>query len=164
MARAAKETQTDQTEVVDDEATGEVLTSRSAMRATALAVVDRSNITFGQAKDPRFRVKAYVAVPMLEVPPGQSFVAQFVDKVRVLPPIEGQKKKYPGDHFASTIKAMDGEARLFTWNTVFKSEMEKMFPNDEYVGEWFQITRLPMKRGKDYATYSIMHLELDDAA
>lgn len=162
MARAARDTHTDTTEVVDGQ-TGEVLTPRTRNPGTVVA--PSTNITFGQNIDmARFRVKSYVTVPMLEVPPGQSFVCQMFDKVKILPPIEGQKKKYPGDHFASTIKAPNGEARLFTWNTVFKSEMEKMFPDDAYIGEWFRITRLPVKRGKDYSTFAIEHLELTDAA
>ena len=121
------------------------------------------NITFGQGG--AFKIAKYVSVPMLEVPPGQSFVCQLFDKVRILPPLEGQKPKYKDSpHWASTIKAPNGEARMFTWNTVFRTEMERNYPGDAYVGKWFQITRLPIKRGKDYATFAITELEPADAA
>lgn len=128
-----------------------------------------SVVQFGNALPPGMRVAKYVSVPMLEVPPGQSFVCMIVDKVRVLPPLLDEngaprKQKFKGDHHASTIRASNGEARLFTWTTVFKSEMEKAYPEDSYVGKWFQITRLPMKRGQDYSTYAITELSTEAAA
>lgn len=157
MARAPKASET---ETVDAD-TGEVLVSRGG-RAVTVAGPQASNITFGQVDMSRFSIKGYVSIPMLEIPPGQSFVAQLVDEVRILPPIEGHKPKYKDSaHYASTIKAPNGEARLFTWTTVFRTEMEKMFPNNAYVGEWFQITKLPIKTGKDYSTYAIVHLEVN---
>lgn len=97
----------------------------------------------------------YVTVPMLEVPVGATFIAQMVDAMRVLPPLEGQTRKIKGDHVASTIRSTTGAVRLFTWNTVFRSEMEKVYEDAGYVGKWFQITKLAMKRGKDYHTFAI---------
>jgi hypothetical protein len=161
MARTLPPARPQANDDVDAE-TGEILPPRDR---TAVATQSANNITFGQVDMGRFAVAKYVAVPMLEVPPGQSFVCQMFDAMRELPAIEGQKRKYKDSpHYASTIKAPNGEARLFTWNTVFRSEMEKSYPDESYVGKWFRITRLPIKRGKDYATFAIEELELRDAA
>lgn len=119
----------------------------------AVAVQD-----FGRTAHTGFEVVQYVSIPMLtdrEVPPGVSIVAHFAEAAKVMPPLEGQKAKFPGDFWCSVIKAQNGEARLFPWSTVFKSEMERTYPNASYVGKWFQITRLPMKRGKTYWTFAI---------
>lgn len=160
MARSPKQAETPPADDVDPE-TGEIMPAQSESRAVAQA--SAQNITFGQGG--AFKIAKYVSVPMLEVPVGQSFVCQLFDKVRILPTLEGQKPKYKDSpHWASTIKASNGEARMFTWNTVFRSEMEKNYPGDSYVGKWFQITRLPIKRGKDYSTFAITELEPEDAA
>jgi len=132
-------------EDIDDE-TGEI-TQR------ALAVTD-----FGKGAGSGFEVVKYVSIPMLtdrEVPPGVPIVALFAEAAKVMPPLEGYKQKFPGDFTASVIKALNGEARLFPWSTVFKSEMARDYPDETYVGKWFQITRLPMKRGKTYWTFAI---------
>lgn len=162
MARLAVRRQTVQREDVHDidPDTGEFSTD---MRDTALSVqrggFERGFEDVRSDRPAPFKVVNYVSIPMLEVPVGQTFFAQMVDKARVLPPIEGQKQKYKNDHVASTLKAPNGEVRLFTWNTVFRSEMERAYPEDGYVGKWFQITRLPVKRGKDYATFQITEVE-----
>ncbi len=167
MARQPRAVEPGDMRETADEVEGEVMPPRQR-QTTAVATRERPQFSFGQEAD-QFEVAEYIAVPMLEIPPGQTFVAQFIDKVRILKPIEGYKSKYKGDHWASTIRAQNGEARLFTWNTVFKTEMEKNFPPDGenadgYVGEWFRITRLPIKSGKDYATFSIIRLRLREAA
>ena len=142
--------------VEHDQETGEVLPPRGG----AVTTRQPAQFTFGQVNTGGFKIAKYVSVPMLEVPEGMSFICQLFDKVKELEPIEGQKRKFKDSkHYASTIKAPNGEARLFTWNTVFKSEMEKNYPDDSYVGKWFQITRLPIKRGKDYATFAINEIE-----
>lgn len=156
MARRA--TNTARTEEIDEE-TGEILPMRQRGELTTVA----SNVEFGRSLPAGFTVAKYVSVPMLEVPPGQSFICQLVDKVRVLPPLLDENgnprpRKIKGDHFASTIKSSNGEARLFTWNTVFRNEMEKAYPGETYVGKWFQITRLPVRSGKDYSTFAITEL------
>lgn len=159
MAKAAQKAR--ENEIVDAD-TGEVTERHNAGDGVGQGG-PVAMVQFGSARPSGFSVKRYVSVPMLEVPPGQSFVAQMVDAVRVLPPIEGQTRKIKGDHYASTIKAHNGEVRLFTWTTVFRSEMEKNYPEDGYVGKWFQITRLPIRKGKDYSTYSIAELEPEAA-
>lgn len=155
MARAARATQP----VEVDEETGEILPPRARSENEG-----RSVVTFGKTEPAAFKPTKYVSVPMLEVPPGQDFYARFVDKMRVLPPLKNDKgeviaSKYKGDHCASTIEAPDGQVRLFTWNTVFRSEMDRAYPDGAYVGKWFHITRLPIKRGKDYATFAIAEVE-----
>lgn len=135
---------------------------RGDMRETA------ANVEFGRDLPSGFKIAKYVSVPMLEVPPGQSVCCQLIDKVRVLPPLLDENgvprpNKIKGDHLASTIRSSNGEARLFTWTTVFRSEMERAYPEDAYVGKWFMITKLPMKAGKDYSTYSITELEYEAA-
>lgn len=139
-----------------DELTGEVL----PMRGNSLTTTAQ-NIEFGRDVPAGFSVAKYVSVPMLEVPIGQAVTCQLVDKVRILQPMEGYKSKFKGDHYASTIRAANGAVRLFTWSTVFRSEIEKVYGGDSYVGKWFQITRLPMKSGREgqqYAPYAITEL------
>jgi hypothetical protein len=160
MARSA--TRTAPREEIDEQ-TGEIL----PMRARADTREVSTNVEFGRSLPPGFAVAKYVSVPMLEVPPGQAFVCQMVDKVRILSPLLDENgnprpRKIKGDHFASTIKSSNGEARLFTWTTVFRSEMAKAYPDDTYVGKWYQITRLPVSRGKDYSTYAITELTPSD--
>lgn len=164
MARRA--TQRTVTEEIDED-TGEILPMDTRRRDVAVAPLP--NVEFGREMPTGFAVAKYVSIPMLEVPPGQAFIACMVDKVRVLPPLMDENgnpraRKIKGDHFASTIKSSNGQARLFTWNTVFRSEMEKAYPNDSYLGKWFQITRLPVKAGKDYATFSIVELTREGEA
>ena len=155
MARNAKTTasrEAERSELIDGE-TGEIIPGPGvggAMQTmNGFGQIDRSNL----------KIKSYVSTPMIEVPEGVSFIAQMVDACRPLPPLEGVKPKYTTPHFASTIKAPNGEVRLITWTAVLKSEIERAYPDGSYVGKWFQITKLPKKKGKDYSAYAIAEVE-----
>lgn len=148
--RRAAPRQTARDEPDHDEETGEVTNNDNA-------VVVRGD--FGLVETGEFEVVRHVSVPMLEVPAGAMFIARMVDKMRVLKPLDGVKPEFPGDHIASTIEATTGAVRLFTWSSVFKSEMERDYPNDSYVGKWFQITKLPKKRGKRYFAFAISEVK-----
>lgn len=126
-----------------DADTGEV-TERPDRRELA-----KVSSEFGGDDARGFTLVKHVTVPMLsdkEVPPGRPIVVRFVDAMRVLPPIEGVKPRFPGEHMASTIEAPSGDVRLFTWSTVFRKEMDRDYPDGTYVGKWFRITRLPQQR------------------
>lgn len=130
--------------------TGEVSESR------AVAAVSE----FGGGEG-TFKAVKYVSVPMLtpdEVPPGRSMICKMADAMRVMPPLEGVKVKFPGDFMCSTIQAPNGEVRLFPWSAVFRSEMAKAYEGEGYVGKWFRITRLK-KTGKNYWTFAITEVE-----
>ena len=132
-----------------DPETGEVLSTARGLQRTA---------GFGDHAGAAFRTVKYVSVPMLEVPPGVAFYCQFVDKARILPPIEGYKSKFKGDHWASTIRAPNGEVRLISWGVVLKNEMETAYPDDSYVGKWFQMTLIKKPR-VDYNSWAITEVE-----
>lgn len=165
---ARKPVETEQTPAADVEPdTGEVVSGVHAIATRG---------EFGRATEsgglpPGLEVASYISVPMLtpeEVPPGVPFICRIVDAARVLPPIEGARRKIKGDHIASTIMAGNGDVRLFTWSAVFSSEMEKAYGangelNGGYVGKWFRIVRLK-KTGKDYWTFSITELRETRAA
>jgi hypothetical protein len=154
MARGTTRAAARPSETIDND-TGEVLETG---RSRALAPVQQAILTFGQGGLADFEIAKYVTVPMLEVPPGVPFIAMLQDKVQLIVDGVPVKSKIKGPHNASTIVAPDGEARLLTWSAVFMSEMTKAYPNDEYVGKWFKITKMQMKAGKDYWTYAIVEL------
>lgn len=163
---ARQPSQTEEPAAGVEETQGTVIPPRQGRQraAAGTAVATTPQFSFGQQQT-NFRIKKHVSVPMLEIPPGVSFVCRIADEVRVLPAIEGHKPRFKDSpHYASTILAPNGEARLFTWTAVFKSEMEKNYPDKSYVGLWFRITKLPMKSGKDYNTYAIEELEAEDEA
>lgn len=112
----------------------------------------------GLAAGAGFEQVAYITVPMLNVPDGTTIIVRMLDAVEVLPELEGVTKKFPGDHFASRIAATNGDVRLFTWTSVFMKEMEKAYPNQSYVGKWFQITIEGLKRGKKYRVPAIIEV------
>lgn len=163
MARTATARATaPQGEVIDAE-TGEI---------TPYTPIDRSVPTlmeFGGTEETtsNFRIVKHVAVPMLslkEAPPGRAIICKFVDACRVAPKLEGYKSSIPGDMYFSTIEARNGTARMLPWTSVFKTEMEKSYPNGSYVGKWFQVTRMPMKEGKRYWTFAIAEVEFTQSA
>jgi hypothetical protein len=163
MARQAVRTAPEAQGVVIDAQTGEVTPyDRAPSNVPTL-------MEFGGTEETQanYKIVKHVAVPMLslkEAPPGRAIICKFVDACRIAPKLEGYKSAIPGDMYFSTVEARNGTARMLPWTQVFKTEMEKSYPNGSYVGKWFQVTRMPMKEGKRYWTFAIAEVEFTQAA
>lgn len=118
-----------------------------------------------------YKVVQHVSVPMLslkEAPPGRAIICKFVDVVREAPKLENYKSPIEQPMFFSTIESRNGTARMFPWSSVFRTDMERKYPNGSYVGKWFQVTRMPKKQRRngpgEYWTFAIAEVEFTQAA
>jgi hypothetical protein len=158
MARAAQTQPAARAAETIDNDTGEVVEGRE--------VATQATFGSGQASlnETDFEVVQYVSVPMLsakEAPPGRPWVCQIADAMHEAPMIEGVKPKYENSPLIiCTIKALNGEARVLPCSKVFRQEIDAKYPNNSYVGKWFQVTRLPKKEGKNYWTFAIAEVRL----
>lgn len=162
MARSAQTVRQAAAPATIDNETGEVLPE-------AQPAEERPQFGSGQLamNETDFEVVQYVSVPMLstrEAPPGRPWVCQIADAMHEAPVLEGVKPKFENSPLIiCTIKALNGEARVLPCSKVFRQEIDSKYPNQTYVGKWFQVTRQHKKEGKNYWTFAIAEVRLKPA-
>lgn len=85
--------------------------------------------------------------PFVEAPP-------IVKRGKV---VEDPDKKPP--YIAEVEGFEDGRKYQLIGNTVLRSELDRAYPNDGYVGKAFAIT--PSKGAKDYRVYEVAEIEFE---
>lgn len=112
--------------------------------------------------DPAFLVPAggyvirkRVTMPVLPFPTGATYVLRIVEAIRVS---EVDDSKF-GPAKVCQVESPQGEARVLIVGEVLGTALGRTYPNDGYVGAWFQITKLPPREGKRYADYAIVEIE-----
>lgn len=97
-----------------------------------------------------------VSTPALPFPVGATYVLKIREAVRVS---EVEDSKY-GPARVTEVEALDGSVRLLIWNEVFHTAMQRAYPENDYVGRWFQITKTAVKEGKRgrYADFAIVEI------
>lgn len=101
-------------------------------------------------------VRRRISMPSLTFLEGMTIVVRVMDGivqgklVREVKP--GKAAMEPG--FCCTVSSLSGEHRTLWTGAVLKKELEESYQNDSYVGQWFHIQRLPMKRSSNGFMYS----------
>ncbi len=120
--------------------------------------------------DQKFAVKKHLTMPQLKLAIGVPSFVKILDAVRIstVPPkaeldAAGHptgKTEKPAE--VCSVIDLEGDADTpFTMivNAVFKSEIEKGYPGQKYVGKKFRIVKGPKAQGKRYNTFAIAELE-----
>ena len=78
-----------------------------------------------------------------------------------------QSEKHPKDKSDKTppvlmdiVDLQTGEEAQIICGEVVKSELEKHYPNNEFIGKCFEITQHEPEAGKQYRKYSIVEIEV----
>lgn len=101
-------------------------------------------------------VRRRISMPSLAFLEGMTIVVRIMDPivqgklVREVKP--GKAAMEPG--FCCTVSSLSGEHRTLWTGAVLKKELEESYPDTQYVGAWFHIQRLPMKRSSNGFMYS----------
>lgn len=98
----------------------------------------------------------YVATPALPFPTGATYVLKIREPVRVS---DVEDAKF-GPARVTEVEALDGSVRLLIWNEVLHTAMTRAYPDNSYVGRWFQVTKTAVKEGKrgKYADFAIVEI------
>lgn len=121
------------------------------------AVVVAADTAFA-AMSGRFSVVKPVAVPPLAFPLGATYVLKLREPIHVS---EIEDSKF-GPANVVTVEAMNGETRILIVTEVMGTALARAYPDGDYVGKWFQITKTAMKQGKrgQYADYAIAEIDV----
>lgn len=104
--------------------------------------------------DAAMEVVKRVTTPVLSFPTGATYVLRILEGIRVS---DVEDSKF-GPARVCEVEAPNGEVRLLITGEVLATALTRSYPNEGYVGAWFQITKLPPKEGKRYADYSIVEI------
>ena len=77
---------------------------------------------------------------------------------------EGARGPRYGKAYVTSIQSPNGDVRNLVTGTILRTELIKAYPNDSYVGEWFQIEKHKPKTDKDYSTYTITEIYKPEGA
>lgn len=107
-----------------------------------------------------YKVRKRVTVPVLAFPPGATYVCRIIDGIHLS---EVEDSKF-GPARICHVEAPNGEVRILICGEVLATALARAYPDDGYVGAWFQVTKLLPREGKRYADYSIAEIESPLAA
>jgi hypothetical protein len=100
-------------------------------------------------------IRRRITVPVLPFPVGAVYVFRILEAIH-LSAVEDTKY---GPAHVCMVESPSGEVRVLIANTVLQSELDRAFPDDGYVGAWFEVTKMPRREGKNYADFSIVEIE-----
>jgi hypothetical protein len=107
------------------------------------------------ATDVVYKVRKRVTVPVLPFPVGATYVLRPLEAIRQS---EVEDSRY-GPARVCEVEAPNGEVRILIAGEVLHTALNRAYPNNGYVGAWFQVTKLPPREGKRYADYAITEIE-----
>lgn len=110
----------------------------------------------------KFRVVKHVTRPLLKMEDGQDYYIKFEAKMfqaEALKNAPASDKKAP-PYIAHVVDLETGHASQIICNEVLRTEIDKSFPNDTYVGKAFHIIRNKIAENKKYATFNITEIAL----
>lgn len=136
-----------------DPDTGEVLPAPTV----STGATENGMVAFS-ATIPQLKVVKRVTLPVLPFPAGHTIVAKLVDRIKTGKVIENSKIKQAAK--VVTIEAQSGDQRTLIVNHVLENELDQAYPDGEYVGHWFRITKLAPKEGKRYPNFVIEEVEI----
>jgi hypothetical protein len=107
------------------------------------------------------KVVKNVTLPILKQEDGKTYYIKITGPIFTGKEIKGEgkeAKEKPAD-LANIINLETGEEMQIIMNTVLKSNLEEMYPENGYVDKMFATTRSAID-GKRYKNYSIQEIEI----
>jgi len=102
-----------------------------------------------------YTIRKRVTVPVLPFPVGATYVFRILEAVRTS---KVDDAKF-GPAQVCQIESPRGEVRVLIVTKVLATALAREYPDDSYVGGWFQVTKLPAREDKRYADYSITEID-----
>jgi hypothetical protein len=103
-----------------------------------------------------YAVKRRVTMPVLPFPIGATYVLRPLEAIHQS---QIEDSKFPPARVCQ-VEAPNGEVRLLIVGEVLLTALNRAYPNDGYVGLWFQISKVsgptPERRYADYAVTEIV--------
>lgn len=120
-----------------------------------------------------FEIVKHVTLPLLKISEdgtpvhvrfeGVIFKAEKIEGSRAAKTAEdGSKIEKAPPELAHVTNLQNGEPAQIICNAVLAAELRKTYKDDAYVGKMFQIRRLKMATGKNYATFEILEIRLKE--
>lgn len=111
---------------------------------------------------PKFKVKNSITIPWITDPQvGVPMYVRVLEKIHKSDVPQADQSMAPGD-CARVLMLESGTLRMLGFGAVLKSNFDKAFPNDSYVGKDFQLTPTGMKRGRNAAKSSYRQFGIDE--
>lgn len=101
------------------------------------------------------KVRKRVTMPVLPFPAGATYVLRILDAIHVS---DVEDSKF-GPARVCQVESASGEVRLMIVGEVLATALARAYPDDGYVGLWFQITKQLPREGKRYADYAVAEIE-----
>lgn len=111
-----------------------------------------------------FKVKKNLTPPLIKFVEGQPRYVKITSPMFVgkdMKAKEGDKKKEPA-LLCDVINLETGEVAQIIVSAVVKSVFTESYPNHEYVGKGFEITKQGRAPGKQYSPFTVQELELEE--
>jgi hypothetical protein len=127
----------------------------------------KANVKIGEMI---FVKKRSVTRPILQIDGSKPVYFKVDGGIHLAPLTEGQKPKLGPDgkemqqpHIVMVTNLETGEESTIVTNSILKSELEKTYPSEGYVGLSFAVEKTGSKRsssGTTYSTYQISEIEI----
>lgn len=111
-----------------------------------------------------FKVKKNLTLPLLKMSLEQEYFVKFTGAPflgKEIAAKEGSETKKP-PMIVDIINLEDGEQMQLMLNKVLLGTLEETYPDNGFVGMDFRLVKHAKKSGKEYHTFSIGELELED--
>jgi len=111
-----------------------------------------------------FRVVRHVTRPLLKLVDNTPTYVLIDEAMKQAEPIKGRTQKgvdgnpLPPPFIVAVTDLSDGSQKQMVCNEVLKSELDKQYPNDTYVGKYFELIKNTKAEGKRYNTFGITEL------
>lgn len=113
----------------------------------------------------QFRVVKHVTRPLLKLEPGVQYYVKIESAFRQAEQMKNPKKDANGNiipppFIVDALNLEGGVPSQMVANEVFRTELIKQYPNDSYVGKFFELIKNTKAEGKNYNTFGITELAL----
>lgn len=114
----------------------------------------------------KYRVVKHVTRPLLKLENGVQYYIKIEAPFKLAEQMKNPKKDAAGNvipppTIVDVINLDGGISSQMVANEVFKSELQKQYPNDSYVGKLFELVKNTKAEGKNYNTFGITELALE---
>jgi hypothetical protein len=111
----------------------------------------------------KFRIVKHVTRPLLRLIDNKPVFVKMDGPFRQAEATKNPQKDASGNpvpppFLADIVNLETDQPSQMVANEVFKSELQKQYPNDSYVGKYFELTKITKAEGKRYNTFTILEI------
>lgn len=112
-------------------------------------------------KTPSFKIKRRLVVPLLNrgMKENEELVVKSTGLIYTGQPQKGAKASDKPADLMPAVNAMTGEEGEIIVSAVVKSNLEEKYPDGDYVGRYFMITKQEKAKGRRYFNYTVDEVE-----